>query len=71
MEKTFSTKNLECAGVFESEEEDTKVESDDLKFLTQNEQNFLQLVASQQIASNEILNFSQYFPEVPVSPPNC
>lgn len=66
-EKSFSAKNVE----FVSEEENSESESEDLKFLSQNEKNFLQLAEQKQSARNEILNFPQYFLEVPVSPPNA
>ncbi len=70
IEKSFSVKNLKVAESSESEKEDTEAEFEDLKFLSQDAEKILQNSLQKQLANNEILSFSQYFLEVPVSPPN-
>lgn len=70
IEKSFSVKNLKVAESSESEKEDTEAEFEDLKFLSQDAEKILQNSLKKQLASNEILSFSQHFLEVPVSPPN-
>ena len=70
IEKSFSVKNLKVAESSESEKEDTEAEFEDLKFLSQGAEKILQNILQKQLANNEILSFSQYFLEVPVSPPN-
>jgi len=69
-EKLFSVKNLKVAESSESEKEDSEVESEDLKFLSKDEEKILKNSLQKQLVSNEILSLSQYFLEVPVSPPN-
>lgn len=69
-EKSFSVKNLKVAESSESEKEDSEVESEDLKFLSKGEEKILKNNLQKQLVSNEILSLSQYFLEVPVSPPN-
>ena len=70
IEKSFSVKNLKVAESSESEKEDTEAEFEDLKFLSQDAEKILQNSLQKQLANNEILSFSQYFLEVPFSPPN-
>lgn len=69
--KAFAAKSAESAKTVESEKEDSKNETDDFKFLGQNEEDLFHLKIENHIITQNILNYSSHHAEVPTSPPNA